>query len=182
MPLITRITRLFRSDLHAVLDRIEEPDILLKQAVRDMEEELIRDERRFKLLRHELAISLAQQDGLNPKLEQLDEELDICFASGKEDLARVLIRKKLEAGRLLKAAGRKQQQLQDDLTELETRLEENRTRLETMRQKLEILAQSMDSEREQDNAMNNYRLHDTTVTNEDVDVALLMEKQKRVAL
>ena len=33
MALITRVTRLFRSDLHAVLDNIEEPKILLKQAI-----------------------------------------------------------------------------------------------------------------------------------------------------
>lgn len=36
MALINRATRLFRADLHAVLDRIEEPDILLRQAVREM--------------------------------------------------------------------------------------------------------------------------------------------------
>ena len=44
MALITRVARLFRADLHAVLDRIEEPDVLLKQAVREMEEELASEE------------------------------------------------------------------------------------------------------------------------------------------
>ena len=34
MPLINRVSRLFRADLHAVLDRIEEPDVLLRQAAR----------------------------------------------------------------------------------------------------------------------------------------------------
>ena len=43
MALITRVSRLFQADLHAVLDRIEEPEVLLKQAVREMEEELARD-------------------------------------------------------------------------------------------------------------------------------------------
>ena len=38
MALITRFSRLFRADLHAVLDRIEEPDVILRQAVREMEE------------------------------------------------------------------------------------------------------------------------------------------------
>lgn len=181
MPLINRITRIFRSDMHAVLDRIEEPDILLKQAVRDMEEEIVRDERRLKLLNHELAGCRARQDELEPNLEQLDEELDICFASGKEDLARVLIRKKLEAGRLHKASSRKQQYLQADMTELDTRLEENRVRLETMKQKLEILTQRLDSEPEQGSILDNASLHETAVSNEDVEVAFLREKQRRVA-
>ena len=40
MPLVDRVARLFRADLHAVMDRIEEPDVLLRQALREMEEEL----------------------------------------------------------------------------------------------------------------------------------------------
>ena len=42
MALIKRLSRLFAADLHAVLDQIEEPEALLKQAVREMEEELAR--------------------------------------------------------------------------------------------------------------------------------------------
>ena len=40
MTLITRLSRLFRADFHAVLDRIEEPETLLRQAIREMEEEI----------------------------------------------------------------------------------------------------------------------------------------------
>jgi phage shock protein A len=36
MALITRVSRLFRADVNAVLDRIEEPASLLRQAVLDM--------------------------------------------------------------------------------------------------------------------------------------------------
>ena len=46
MTLIARVSRLFRADLHAVLDRVEEPDLVLRQAVREMEEDLARDGRR----------------------------------------------------------------------------------------------------------------------------------------
>ena len=38
MALMTRVARLFRADLHAVLDRIEEPEVLLRQALREMED------------------------------------------------------------------------------------------------------------------------------------------------
>ena len=34
MAIVTRLTRLFRADAHAVLDRLEEPEVLLRQAVR----------------------------------------------------------------------------------------------------------------------------------------------------
>ncbi|MGH8588771.1 MAG: PspA/IM30 family protein, partial [Gammaproteobacteria bacterium] len=51
MALITRVSRLFRSDLHAVLDRIEEPEVLLRQAIREMEAELSSDEQRIRLMK-----------------------------------------------------------------------------------------------------------------------------------
>ena len=44
MALVTRLSRLFRADLNAVLDRLEEPEMLLRQAVREMEEEVDREE------------------------------------------------------------------------------------------------------------------------------------------
>ena len=44
MALINRMSRLFTADVHAVLDRIEEPDVLLRQAIREMEEALERSE------------------------------------------------------------------------------------------------------------------------------------------
>ena len=47
MTLINRVSRLFRADLHAVLDRVEEPDLLLHQAVREMEDDLAADRRRL---------------------------------------------------------------------------------------------------------------------------------------
>ena len=50
MVLISRISRLFRADLHAVLDRIEEPEALLRQAIREMEELLAQDEQRSRLV------------------------------------------------------------------------------------------------------------------------------------
>ena len=53
MALVTRLSRLFQADVHAVLDRIEEPDLQLRQAVREMQLSLDQDRQRLKLLRHE---------------------------------------------------------------------------------------------------------------------------------
>ena len=53
MALISRVSRLLRADLHAVLDHLEEPDVLLRQAVREMEEALAGDTARLQRLRRE---------------------------------------------------------------------------------------------------------------------------------
>ena len=49
MALINRISRLFKADFHAVLDHIEEPEALLKQAIRDMEDDLAKTKQRINL-------------------------------------------------------------------------------------------------------------------------------------
>ncbi len=115
MALITRVARLFRADLHAVLDRIEEPDILLRQAVRDMEEELAGDQQRLKLLNHEQEQIEARVRELDPTLQEIEEQLQVCFDAGKDDLARALIRRRLETQGYSKHLQRRRAMLQETL-------------------------------------------------------------------
>jgi len=175
MALITRVSRLFQADLHAVLDRIEEPDVLLRQAVREMEEELVCDEQRIKILNHEHGQLVSRHRDITQSLEGIEAELDVCFESGKDDLARALIRRKLEAQRFSRFLTRKHETLESTLAGLRSRVDENRTRLDSMRQKAELLAE--------DNAPacheEPWAMPDTSVRDEDVEVAFLQERQKR---
>ncbi len=180
MALITRVTRLFRSDLHAVLDRIEEPHILIKQAVREMQESNDEDEQRLKLLDHEHKQVLSRQADLDQSFDQIKEELDICFESGKDDLARGLIKRKLETQRLAKVLARKRNSLEHSLTELNTRLQENRTRLTAMQQKAEILSEHEVSSFATEHHDEPWDMPDVSISDEDIEVAFLREKQKRV--
>ena len=73
MALITRIGRLFSADLNAVLDRIEEPDVLLKQALREMEEDLQRDAQQLKLYIKENSLLALKSEELSKSIEQFDQ-------------------------------------------------------------------------------------------------------------
>ncbi len=175
MALITRVSRLFQADFHAVLDRIEEPEVLLRQAVREMEEELARDEQRSKIMNHEQGQLTARENDLEQSLHEIEEELDVCFDTGNDDLARACVKRKLEVQRCCKSLSRKRQALQKTLDDIDTRLRENRARLESMRQKAELLAE--ESAREQ--PVDNWTFPDISVRDEDVEVAFLREKQHR---
>jgi phage shock protein A len=175
MALITRVLRLFRADMHAVLDRIEEPEVLLRQAVREMEEGLAGDEQRIKRLNHEYGQLTARQDDLVQSLAETEQELDVCFDSGKDGLARSLIRRKLEAQRFLRFLARKRETLEETLSGLKARLKANRTRLERIRQKAELLAAENSVEPSRDV----WGEPDWPVRDEDVEVAFLREQQKR---
>ena len=175
MALITRVSRLFQADFHAVLDRIEEPEVLLRQAVREMEEELARDEQRSKVLTHEQRQLVAREAELTQSLQKIEEELDTCFSAGNDELARACIRRKLEAQRLGKLLSRKRGAISETLTELNTRLGENQARLESMRQKAELLAGEGVRARPADD----WSQTDISVRDEDVEVAFLREQQHR---
>lgn len=174
MALITRLSRLLRADVNAVLDRIEEPAVLLHQAVREMEEELARDEQRARLLEHEHR----QLDARTAELErarcELDAQLDTCLDAGKDDLARALIRRRLEAEQQQRVLGGRRDALDETRAGLRRRIEDNRRRLDAMRQKVDLLAGD-----ETDRADDRWPSAEPAVRDEDVEVAFLRETQRR---
>ena len=175
MALITRISRLFRADFHAVLDRIEEPDVLLRQAIREMEEGLSHDAQRIKVLNHEQGQLMVRKTELEQSTSKIEEELDVCFEAQKDDLARALIKRRLEAERTVKHLTRRCDELETKLSELKARLEEGRSRLEAMRQKAELLVEDEVSGHPDDR----WATPELTISEQDVEVAFLREKQTR---
>lgn len=172
MALITRLSRLFQADLHAVLDSIEEPDIQLRQAVREMEFDLQQDEQTLALLQHEAEQLSMSFEEYESKLTAFDEELDICFTAKKDDLARDLIRRKLEAEAARNDGEKQLQKITASIEKLQHRIDEHRQQLDNMRQKLDLLV-------DDHNDRNFYDTARSDVRNEDIEIAFLREKQRR---
>ncbi len=177
MALITRVARLFRADLHAVLDRIEEPEALLRQAVREMEEVLGRDRARLDGLGRERTRLQAREVGFHGTLQALAEELEVCFQAGDEALARRVIRRRLETQRLAQALDERRRALEREHEALSRRVEENGVRLEAMRREAALVTRDGASEEGEvpDGAP------PVGITAEDVEVAFLREKQRRAS-
>ena len=172
MALFNRISKLFTADFHAVLDRIEEPEVLLRQAIREMEEELEAAEARLQRATFDQTEVLAREERLAEALAGFDDELDICFESGEEALARSLIKRKLETERQLKSAAARRELLQATVTGQQTMLEENRASLDSMRQKAAVLTED---------SAPVCTSSDFTILDEEVEVAFLREKMQRSA-
>jgi len=177
MALITRISRLFQADFHAVLDRIEEPDIQLKQAIREMQIDLQQSEHRLALLQHESGGLSTLAADANAKLCAFDEELDICFAANKEDLARDLIKRKLELTRQLQSSEKQNLTLKSSIHDLELSIEENHEQLDNMIQKLDLLVIEGDGV-----SVHGHQARvNPGVRSEEIEIAFLREKQKRAS-
>ncbi len=141
MALITRLSRLFHADMNAVLDHIEEPDLLLKQAIREMEETLSHRERKIKLLDLEQKKSIRKQGEVIQSLTDLEEQLTVCFESDKDELARVLIKRKLETTQILKSITTTISTSVENIEQLKIQLKEHQSQLSSMKQKAEIFNQ-----------------------------------------
>ncbi len=183
MALINRVSRLFKADFHAVLDQIEEPEQLLKQAIRDMEDDLTTTEQRVTLCAHDQEALSVRRSELEKTLAEIDEQLDLCFESKKHDMAKKLIRKKLEAERLLKRLNAKHAANDKYLAEQRTALDENRSTLEGLRPKAELFAHRLpvaaDGCSECDDIA--WMAREMTVGDDEVEVAYLREKSLRGA-
>ena len=173
MALVTRLSRLFQADFHAVLDRIEEPDLQLRQAVREMQFALDQDRQRQQLLQHEAAQLAKSIATLADNLQQLDDELDICLAAKKDDLARDLVRRKLVAEKNLRSGRERLAGLEQQSRELARQIDEQGGQLTAMKQKLELLVST-----DEYHAADEFNQADT-IRNEEVEIALLREKQRR---
>lgn len=173
MALITRVARLFRADMHAVLDQIEEPQQLLAQAIREMEEALQQEQQQLKLLEHEQGELRRQLQGLAQGLAKSEEELDLCFKSNKEELARGIIRRRLETERHGALLTQRGEALTAQTRQLTSRIEQHRDELQAMRQKAEFLgSEGMVSA--------SAPAASVSVRDDEVEVAFLRERERRM--
>jgi len=173
MALVTRLSRLFQADFHAVLDRIEEPDLQLRQAVREMQFALDHDRQRRQLLQHEIDQLGKQITAIDERMPALDEELDICLAAQQDELARDLIRRKLAAAKQRQRAHARSTALELQRLALTRQIDEQAEQLTGMQQKLELLVNSADPSAPVSGP------GEDVIRSEEIEIALLREKQRR---
>jgi len=175
MALITRITRLFKADMHAIIDTIEEPASLLKQSIREMEDLIIEDNKNLLRLSGQcqwLSDDLIELDRLS---KQDEEKLDLCFDDNNDSLARSIIKQQLERAQYKKNQSDKLTELERVVSELETRISDNKMLLESMKQKAELLIQDTSNISQSTKSSS----LDINISQDDIEVAFIREKKKR---
>lgn len=173
MALIDRVSRLFAADFHAVLDRLEEPAVLLRHAVREMEEALAQTEQDVRRIERRHATLAERGRKLAHAITAFDEEIGIAFDAGDEALARKLVKRKLEHDKLARHIAGRHEASAAALAARTAALEEQRERLDGMRQKADVFA----ADAPETTAENDPGLG---VGADEVEVAFLRERQQRV--
>jgi phage shock protein A len=138
MAVINRISRLFRADFHAVLDHVEEPELMLRQAIREMQDDLGARENRIRIAANEQAEIEVRKRESTKALDDIEEQIDLCFESGKPELARNFVRRKLETERHARYLASRETAGETYLREQRAMLDQHRMTLDGLRQKAEI--------------------------------------------
>ena len=93
MGITTRLVRIFKADIHGVMDQLEDKGLLLKQYLRDMENAL--SEKETGLRKITVARALAQQESEDYvlEIEKLEQDLTVALKKDRDDIARLLVKK-----------------------------------------------------------------------------------------
>jgi phage shock protein A len=149
MVLLKRISTLIAANLNHLMDKSENPEVMIKQVIREMEEGIIE-------LRRETAKAIANEKLLEKKIHETQlriKDLDIkaqqLLEKNEEDLATKTISKKLEIQndltyfqQELKHAKELSQKMKQDLAKLEDKVQlARRKKSELIRRKRETDAQ-----------------------------------------
>lgn len=133
MAILTRLARLLQADLHALLDRMEAPDVLLQQSLREMEADL--QLRRQQQRQQEQQLQQLQ-NLLHNRQQQMSRhqaELDLCLDAGNDSLARSLLRRQLETRQQLEMLQHRCADLQHQIATTNETLQQEQSTYENLK-------------------------------------------------
>ena len=138
MAIANRITRLFRADVHAVLDIIEEPEAILKQSIREMQEAL--DLKRARLVRDQKTSLALEGTGsyLKEQLSRVQKDLNLCLKEANEELARKIVGRKLAYEKHMSAVEQRISNLKKALDQQTGEIELQQSQLESIVEKAKM--------------------------------------------
>jgi phage shock protein A len=94
MSIFSRVFRLCKADLHGVMDQLEDKALLLKQCLREMEESLKHKEARLDRIDRAGEQIRRALDRHNEESIKLEQDLELAVGKEKDEIARMLIRKR----------------------------------------------------------------------------------------
>ena len=133
MGIITRVVKIFKADIHGVMDQFEDQGLLLKQYLRDMEEAL--NQKEAKLARKIALRNQAQKehDKYDQQYHTLDHDLTVAVQRGKDNIARMLIRKTKPLGSLCDELAGQLATLDEEISLFKEHLSEQRLQYEQLK-------------------------------------------------
>jgi phage shock protein A len=143
MGILSRLFRLCKADVHGVMDQIEDKNLLLKQYLREMEEEI--REKDNCLVRICQSCQQIQRDltQRREEIKKLGSDLDLAVFKEKDDIARMLIRKRRTLQNTCEHLGCRKAKLVEDKRALTETLDLQRLQYDQMKFKVASFCQQV---------------------------------------
>ncbi len=133
MGIMTRVVKIFKADIHGVMDQLEDQGLLLKQHLRDMEEALNLKE--VGLQKKIVSRKQVQQehDQYQRQSETLENDLAVAIQKNKDDIARMLIKKVKPLNDLRDELARHIKTLDEEISRCKDHLAQQRLQYEQLK-------------------------------------------------
>jgi phage shock protein A len=178
MGIITRFVRIFKADIHGVMDQLEDKGLLLKQYLRDMEEALSQKETCLRKVN--AARTQAQQESENYRreLEKLEADLTVALKKDKDDIARLLIKKIIPLTKLRDGVRHHIDNLDREISEIRDGIDQQRIQYEHLKHRsMQYFHKAEQAAREKAGTFFNPGDISEDMSNEEIELELLQRKE-----
>lgn len=93
MSILTRMIKLWKADIHGVMDQFEDKSLLMNQYLRDMEQAIEENEAGLKQKTASRSQIRDDYDKYSKEIEKIEKDLEAAIEKDKDDIAKFLIKK-----------------------------------------------------------------------------------------
>ena len=177
MGIMTRFTRVFKADIHGVMDQLENKELMLKQCVREMEDTLIKNQNRHKRLKIILDQLTTEIRQFNQERDKLEQDIGIAVLKEKDDIARLLIKKRIKIDEQIHTATRQTESIESQLQKLSETIDQQKCQYEQMQLRSESWLQKSEHQKWEESASVMMNWNDWhSITDEEVELELIKIK------
>jgi phage shock protein A len=130
--------RLCKADLHGVMDQLEDKQLLLKQHVREMTEALDRQQARLGRLESTGRQTARRLQEYRHKTQVMEADIRLALEKGRDEIARMLIRKHHPLARMAEALEAQQGLLTAELAAGRELMAQQALQLDQIRQRVAL--------------------------------------------
>jgi phage shock protein A len=176
MSILGRVTRLFKSEVHGLLDSLEEPHAALKQAIREMEAAVVESEEAKASIEAKIENCMSQLESRNKRGKELEHQIDLSFEAENEKLSKSFVRKRLENQKHVELISAQLKKLNDEKQAKARMIVEQHEKLDQIKEKLNLFVSEANIKKADLSAQ---AANEFSVTEDEVELAYLEESKKR---
>ena len=133
MGIMTRFVKLCKADMHGVMDKLEDRELLLRQYIREMEESIGHQETELEKMAADRERTKREYEARSEEMERTEQDLAVAIEKNKDDIARFLIKKLKPMTRHRDELVRHLESLDSDIEGLTDRIQERRRQFEELK-------------------------------------------------